>query len=196
MKKLLVPLFALVFLAPVSAQETLENVIFEGRSFHSVDAVIAAHFQENTSGSTDAILHCAYQMTTEVLRRGHYASGETLHCYRTEAEVGLHLARNQALMEAYRQANAGNDYQATTQGRCAGEDRGTPFRWRFYNGAYADVCASHRTYNREGAAQSYWQVDYGATGFKIRGFWGNFFYTYLDHSSAWMYLYFYKYKWR
>ena len=106
MKKKFAPLFAFVFLVPALAQDTPENVIFEGRSYHSVDAIIEADFQENTSGSTDAILHCAYQMTTEVLRRGYYASGETLHCYRTDAEVGLHLARNQALMEAYRQASA------------------------------------------------------------------------------------------
>lgn len=196
MKTLLALLFALLFLVPASAQETLENVVFEGRTWHSVDAVIKANFQENTSGSTDAILYCAYQMTTEVLRRGYYSSDETLHCYRTDAEVGLHLAQNQALKEAYEQAGTGNDYRVTNQGRCAGEARGTPFRWRFYNGAYPDVCASHRTYNNEGTAQSYWQVGHGATGFKIRGFWGNLFYVFVDQSSAWMYHHFYKYKWR
>ncbi len=184
----IISVLALLVLVPLSYAQGME-VVFEGRVYSSVDAVIAAHFKPDSIGLTpdDPILHCTPKTTKQILQRGYYdMSEDMMHCFRTEADLSVLGAQNYAMETAYRGQNAGSTNQElSASGRCAGENRGTPFRYNLYSGAYPDVCVSHPYEERTAPSYSYWQVGDGATGFKVRGLWGKYFYTYLTQSSGW-----------
>ena len=83
----LIVLTLLILTPPSYATDPV--VMFEGKAYTSVDAVIAANFEPDPLrvAAGTPILHCTPKTTKQILQRGSYDwSADTMHCFRTEAE--------------------------------------------------------------------------------------------------------------
>lgn len=167
----LIVLLCLIYATTALAQDHTGGIEFNGRIYRSFDDVIDVAMRAAGAQSVeDIFLACGPRMTVEVLERGYYDFRYDIGvCFTNERESDQLYADNQRLMASYPPVSPPDvnlDNVAYNQRHvCTETPRGTAFRHVGYNGAFDDVCPSHRRSSLNNFVKSYWQVGEGKTYF-------------------------------